>query len=48
MKDQDANSPLTRFEQSFGGHVPVGNDGDDDDDACLPPRIVFVLFLSIA
>ena len=41
MKDQDANSPLTRFEQSFGGHVPVGNDGDDDDDACLPPRSVF-------
>ena len=24
MKDQDANIPLTRFEQSFDGHVPVG------------------------
>ena len=41
MKYQDSNSALTRFDQSFGGHVPVGNDGDDDDDACLPPRSVF-------
>ena len=39
MKDQDANIRLTRFEQSFGGHVSVGNDGDDDDYA--PPRSVF-------
>ena len=48
MKDQDANIPLTRFEQSFGGHVPVGddgNDGDDDDDACSPPRSVFSIFV---
>ena len=41
MKEQDANIPLTRFEQSFGGHVPVGDDGDDDDDSCSPPRSVF-------
>ena len=44
MKDQDANIPLTRFEQSFGGHVPLGddgNDGDDDDGACSPPRSAF-------
>ena len=46
MKDQDSNSALTRFDQSFGGHVPVGNDDDVDDDACLPPRSVF-LFLEI-
>ena len=41
MKDQDSNSALTRIDQSVGGHVPVGNDGDDDDDAYLPPRSVF-------
>ena len=46
MKDhtQDANGPFTRFEQSFGGHVPVGDDeydGDDDDGACSPPRSLF-------
>ena len=41
MKDQDSNSALTRFEQSVGGHVPVRDDEDVDDDACLPPRSVF-------
>ena len=50
MKDhtQDANIPLTRFERSFVGHVPIGddgNDGDDDDDACSPPRRVYPIFL---
>ena len=44
MKYQDSNSALTGFDQSVGGHVPVGNDGDDDDDACLPPRSVFSYF----
>ena len=44
MKDQDSNSALTRFDQSFDGHVPVGNDDDVDDDACLPPRSVFSYF----
>ena len=41
MKYQDSNSALTRFEKSFGGHVPVINDEDVDDDACLPPPSVF-------
>ena len=50
MKDQDANIPLTRFEQSFGGHVPVGddgNDGDDDDDACSSPPSVCSYFFCL-
>ena len=50
MKDhaQDVDIPLTRFEQSFGGHVLVGDDrddGDDDDDALSPPRSVFLFVL---
>ena len=41
MKHQDSNSALSRFDSSFGGHVPAGNDDDVDDDACLPLRRVF-------
>ena len=36
---QDVDIPLTRIDQSFGGHVPVGD--DDDDDARLHLRSVF-------
>ena len=45
---QDVDIPLTRFEQSLGGHVPVGDDrddGDDDDDAFSLPRSVFLVIL---
>ena len=45
MKDQDSNRASTRFEQSSGGHVPVGDDEDVDDEACLPPRSVFPISL---
>ena len=26
----DIDTPLTKIDQSFGGHVPVGDDNDDD------------------
>ena len=41
MTDQYSNSALTRFDQSFGGHVFVGNYDDVDGDVCLPLRFVF-------
>ena len=41
MKDRDSNSSLPSFERSFGGHVPVEDDEDVDDDARLPLRSVF-------
>ena len=47
MKDRDSNSSLTRFEQSVGGHVPVGNYEDVDDDARLPLRSVFSYFFRL-
>ena len=47
---QDVNIPLTRFEQSFGGHVPVGDDGMMAMTMTMYVHLlgVFFLFLLIA